>query len=640
MDNDLLATHPEVAAEWHPTRNGDLLPSMVATKSNKKAWWLGSCGHEWDAVISSRTGVKPTGCRFCSGREVLAGFNDLHSQFPLTAKLWHPTLNGDLTPEQITYKSSKKVWWLCERNHQFNDSPLSRSKAVHPCPVCINKRCIAGINDVATLYPHLLDEWDETKNKGLSLATLVAGSPKKVWWKCSLGHSWLAEIRTRTQDKTQCLYCSGQKTLTGFNDIASQLPEIAAEWHPTKNGDLTPEKIHTGAGLSVWWKCNKEHEWQASVFNRKTRKFGCPYCSGRNSIEGETDLATTHPELAAEWHPTKNGDLLSSMISAGSSSIKVWWLGKCKHEWLISAHNRKIGHGCPKCSSNTSKAEIFILDYVQEMLPDMQIKHGDKNLLQGLQLDIYVPEKDIAIEFNGVYWHSEARGKNSNYHYDKWLACKEKGIQLIQIWEDEWTRNPELIKTMLAYKLGVAPENKIFVTKTKVEPISRSESKIFLDQNHIQGYVSGSYYLGLRDKTTNELVSLLVLKNEDGTNGKILNIMRYATSVNFVGGFTKLLNHAENTYNPDSFLTFSDHCISDGGLYRNNGFYADREIPPDYMYVLRGKRKSKFDYHLQRFQNDPDLLWEEGLTESELAKLNGLERIWDAGKTRWVKRLR
>lgn len=640
MENNLLATHPEVAAEWHPTKNGDLLPSKVAPMSNKKAWWLGSCGHEWDAVIGSRTGIKPTGCRFCSGREALAGFNDLDSQFPLIAKLWHPTLNGDLIPEQVTSGSSKKVWWLCENNHTFDDSPMSRAKAAHPCPVCINKRCVTGINDAATLYPYLLDEWDETKNEGLSLNTLVVGSPKKVWWKCSLDHSWLAEVRTRTQDRTGCLYCSGQRTLAGFNDLASQLPEIAAEWHPFKNGDLIPERIHTGAALNAWWRCSKEHEWQASVFDRKTRLFGCPYCSGRNSIKGETDLATTHPEIAAQWHPTRNGALLPSMMSAGSSSIKVWWLGDCKHEWSISAYNRKIGHGCPKCSRNTSKAEIAILEYVQQLLPDIQVKHGDKKILNGLQLDIYIPEKQFAIEFNGVYWHSEGRGKNRTYHYDKWLACRDKGVQLIQIWEDEWTRNPEQIKRMLSYKLGVSTENKVFARKTTVASISNSEAKTFLDENHVQGYSSGSYYLGLRYKATDELIAVLVLEKENGTDDNTLNIIRYATSVSVVGGFTKLVSYVENTYKPTSIVTFSDHCVSDGGLYRNNGFLADKVSPPDYMYVLRGKRQHQSDYSLERFQSDPNLLWEAGLTERQLAVLNGLECIWDAGKTRWVKNLK
>jgi len=102
-----------------------------------------------------------------------------------------------------------------------------------------------------------------------------------------------------------------------------------------------------------------------------------------------------------------------------------------------------------------------------------------------------------------------------------------------------------------------------------------------------------------------------------------------------MGGFTKLLAYAVKTYSPESFITFADHCISNGGLYEKNGFVADKELAPDYMYVAGGERKHKFGYRLKRFESDPELLWEQGLTERELAVLNELPRIWDAGKTRY-----
>lgn len=298
----------------------------------------------------------------------------------------------------------------------------------------------------------------------------------------------------------------------------------------------------------------------------------------------------TFPDhIRSEWHPTKNGILVLSQL-AFSSHVKVWWI-------------------------------------------------YSKKIIKPKELDIYIPSKKIAIEFNGVYWHSEAQGKDKDYHRNKWLSCKDKGVQLIQVWEDEWTRNPEQIKRMLAHKLGVSAERKVFARRTTVVPVIKTEVEKFLSENHIQGFASGSYYLGLREKASNELTAVLVLKKEAGTNGRVLNIVRYATSANVVGGFTKLLSDAEKTYKPESFITFADHGVSDGGLYENNGFIADKELAPDYMYVVGGERKHKFGYRLKRFESNPDLLWEQGLTERELAKLNGLERIWDAGKTRYRKTL-
>ena len=269
------------------------------------------------------------------------------------------------------------------------------------------------------------------------------------------------------------------------------------------------------------------------------------------------------------------------------------------------------------------------------LLPNERVFSSERSILDSLELDIYIPSKNIAIEYNGIYWHSELY-RDSKYHYNKWKACKDKGIQLIQIWEDEWNRNPEQIKRMLAHKLGASNERKVFARKTTIVELTKAEVEPFLNENHVQGYASGSYYLGLQDKETDELVSVLILKNEAKTDGKMLNIIRYATSANVIGGFTKLLSYATKTYQPDSYITFSDNCVSDGGLYENHGFIADKHLPPDYMYVVGNVRRHKFGYRLKRFKDDPALLWEEGLTERELADLNGLKRIWDAGKTRWV----
>lgn len=167
--------------------------------------------------------------------------------------------------------------------------------------------------------------------------------------------------------------------------------------------------------------------------------------------------------------------------------------------------------------------------------------------------------------------------------------------------------------------------------------MTKQEAEIFLNDNHVQGYASGSYYLGLKDKEDQSLVSVLVLKKEAGTEGEALNIIRYATSANVVGGFTKLLSFAEKTYKPKSFIASADHCVSDGGLYENNSFIVDKELRPDYMYFFNKERHHKFNYRLKRFRDDPSLLWDESLTERQLADLNGLDRVWDAGKTRYIR---
>lgn len=168
----------------------------------------------------------------------------------------------------------------------------------------------------------------------------------------------------------------------------------------------------------------------------------------------------------------------------------------------------------------------------------------------------------IAVEFNGLYWHREKVRSNKNYHYNKWLECQKQGIQLIQIWEDDWYQNPELVKQMLAHKLGVSSQPKIYARNTKIVFLENEQAKNFLNNNHIQGEVLGSIRLGLVTDT-HQLVAVMVLKKE----GKTLNLLRFATSQPVVGGFTKLLKHVEKTYKPEEIITFSDNCVSDGGFY-------------------------------------------------------------------------
>lgn len=205
----LSESHPELAAEWNSIKNGDLKPSDVTTYSHKKVWWLGLCGHEWQAYISNRS--QGHGCPVCDGKVVLSGFNGLASDNPTLAAEWHPTKNGELTPEQVTAATSKKVWWLGSCGHEWQASPNQRNSKSrkHNCPYCSNQKILIGFNDMATTNPELAKEWHPTKNGELLPKMIGAGSHKKVWWQCFLGHEWQAIIQSRSLGHN-CPVCSGR----------------------------------------------------------------------------------------------------------------------------------------------------------------------------------------------------------------------------------------------------------------------------------------------------------------------------------------------------------------------------------------------------------------------------------------------
>ena len=546
---------------------------------------------------------------------------------------WWST-NNVLNPMEIISGSRKKALWVCELGHEWEASVIHIVERNQRCPYCSGHRVLSGFNDLGTLRSDISSEWHPTKNLDLTPEMVTLGSNKKVWWLGKdCGHEWISMITNRVRLGHGCAVCRGYQTQVGVNDLTTTHPKIALEWHPIKNTEAI-SNITAGSKKKVWWlgkDCG--HEWEATVHHRANDR-DCPYCSGKKILSGFNDLVTTHPKLAEQWSLVN--DKKPTEVSLGSEYFATWNCAK-GHEWKAVVYSRTGGRGCPICANEQtcSVDEQMIANYIETL--GLTVKRNQRNIIRN-ELDIYVPEKKIAIEYNGLYWHSESAGKSSNYHHDKWRACQDKGIQLIQIWEDEWNRDPELVKSMLAHKLGVSQQRKVSGHKTEVIELTNEQCTVFLNANHIQGAVGGGVRLGLVEKSApDKVLAVMVLKSEPGSDDKVLNLLRFATSVTVVGGFTKLLKYAERNFKPDSIITFSDNCVSDGGLYRNNGFVAVKELEPDYKYVVKNERIHKFRYRLKRFKEDPALQYEEGLSERELALLNRIPRIWDAGKTKWSK---
>lgn len=293
----LSITHPELALEWHPTKNRRSLPTDdtasslfpetraeladpnlqllspadVVAGSKRKVWWKCPHGpdHEWEATIAARTCSDKSGCPYCSGYK-FSVTNSLASRFPEIAAEWHPTKNGDLTPEQVTAGSHRKFWWKCPMapDHEWQATLNNRTGKKSGCPCCSCDK-VSITNSLAVLFPEIAAQWHPTENGHLAPDDVVAGSHKKVWWRCPKGedHEWEATIGRRTsREKKGCPFCSGHKVSVS-NSLALRFPAIAAEWHPTRNGDLTPAKVTAGSNKKFWWKCpnDDDHAWHATI---------------------------------------------------------------------------------------------------------------------------------------------------------------------------------------------------------------------------------------------------------------------------------------------------------------------------------------------------------------------------------------
>lgn len=277
-DNDLAAELPELAAQWHPTKNAPLTPDKITRGSHRSVWWRCTDGHEWKATVKAR--AAGGGCPICAGRKLQTGVNDLATVCPDLAAQWHPSRNGVLRPDMILATATRRVWWRCEKGHEWQARVRDRGKGTG-CPVCCGQMVIAGINDLKSSYPILAAQWHPTKNGTQRPQDTSVSSNRRVWWRCELGHEWQASVCSRTLEQTGCPYCANRKVLAGFNDLAALEPIVAQQWHPTLNGSLTPEQVTAGSRRKVWWICPDGHVWKTAVFARTgPNKTGCPVCAG------------------------------------------------------------------------------------------------------------------------------------------------------------------------------------------------------------------------------------------------------------------------------------------------------------------------------------------------------------------------
>ena len=340
---DWLADSPLVQI-WHPTKNLPRVPEDVTVRSNKMFWWRCKRGHEWQRTPGDLYKMAPERCcPFCNDRAVCSD-NSLLGRDPELAQEWDTELNFPLTPDQVFYRSGKKYWW---RRGEFVWQASVKDRQKKGEGILRSQYCDYHKHlRLSVTHPELMPQWDCQKNAPLTPDQVTARSARKVWWRCGAGHEWKTTIAKRAIRGDNCPYCSGHRPSTEYC-LQAYYPTIAAQWHPEKNGTLTPLDVTPGSGKNVWWRCEKGHEWKASVSNRSRRGHNCPYCADRSKRLGS--IAEQRPDLLKEWNHEKN--VKPPQEVAARSNKKVWWkCSACGHEWQASPDNRYGGSGCPACA--------------------------------------------------------------------------------------------------------------------------------------------------------------------------------------------------------------------------------------------------------------------------------------------------
>lgn len=279
----------------------------------------------------------------------------------------------------------------------------------------------------------------------------------------------------------------------------------------------------------------------------------------------------------------------------------------------------------------TSYSEKEIVDFVKSIY-DGEIIENSKKIIPPKELDIYISNKNLAIEFNGVHWHDENH-VDKNYHLAKTNMCNKKGIDLIHVFEDDWLYKKEIVKSVIASRLGVYKE-KIFARKCQIKEIEKNQAKIFFDENHLQGFTYGDLYLGL---TFNDELIQCVCINKKGWHDGNVELTRMVTKLNtqVVGGFSKLMKHISDYVEYKSITSYVYKAWFNGKGYIESGFKIVKENSPSYSYVVNGRRVHKSHFRKNKikkmFERGELKFYDSNKTEHENMIENKIYRIYDCG---------
>ena len=360
---------------------------------------------------------------------------------------------------------------------------------------------------------------------------------------------------------------------------------------------------------------------------------GCPLCARENIKNKNKQTKEEFIKKAQTIHGSKYD---YSKVEYVNNSTKVCIICPKHGEfWQTPAMHYSEHQGCPECGTLSSFGENEIYNYIHDVLLKTDIVKRDKTILSPQELDMYIPSHNLAIEYNGLRWHSEKFGKDKNYHINKTIECSKKGIKLIHIFEDEYNDKKEIVLNKIKHLLKCNHSPKINGRKCNISEITYDESKEFLNKNHIQGSQKATVYLGA--KYNNELVGVMTfVKNKD--NEWELN--RFASNIKYicqgVGGI--LFSFFIKNYNPTTIKSFADRrwTINESdNLYTKLGFILKETLKPDYKYVINGYRRiHKFNFRKQILHKKYG--FDLSMTEAEMAKKLKAYKIWDCGLFKYV----
>lgn len=532
---------------------------------------------------------------------------------------------------QVDYvNSTKKVKIICPDHGEFLQYPFNHIKGVG-CPSCGgNKRLTTEEykKQLRLKYKDsdiILDKVKYVNNH--TMVTLICPE-----------HGEFERLPSSLSQNMECPECQKQRLHDKFVKPQHEVLRDFRFIHGYKYDYTHMNYVNSETKIKII--CPDHGEFEQTPGDHSQGQ-GCPVCStiamwdtrGRMTTETWIDKANvTHGGIY---------DYSESEYAGAHEKVRII----CKKHGVFyqdaSAHIN--GQGCPECGHEITHSanEIELFEYIKSLLPNDIIRIGDRKIIAPMEVDVYIPSKNIAFEFDGLYWHSEAKIKDHKYHLKKTVLCNAKNVQLIHIFEDEWKDNPEIVKSRIKSLLGIS-DMKISASKCKVKQITVSDARDFLDNNHLQGNCQSKYRYGLFYK--DELCAVMTFghlrKNLNGHGGENdYELLRFCNKLNcnVVGGASKLLAHFIKDYQPSTLLSYADKRWGAGNLYNKLGFKWSHDSPPSYFYVVKNKRENRFKYRKSELIKEG---FDKDMSEHDIMLSRGIYRIYDCGCKVYKRQLR
>ena len=509
----------------------------------------------------------------------------------------------------------------CGYTRRVNPSSLLRGDS--SCPKCSNH--LLSFEEIQTIL----------NNKNISLLSKkeeYKTMNSRLLFKCKIcGYEWKTKLSNIIYNDTGCVNCK--------NKNKRKTPEqFKLEFDKVNNENFHNEYELLSDYVNASTKIKIRHKPCGTISEKLPFDFlsgkGCSYCNGGVCLE--TDNIKNKIEAL-----TNNEYSLIGEYKNNKSYIYVKH-NKCGHTFYVKPTNFFSNNSrCPYC--HQSKMQQDILDFIKSL--NFQVIENDRKEISPLEIDIYIPEKRIGIEINGLYWHSE-NFVDSDYHKEKMEAANKKNIRLIQIFEDEYYEHKDIVLNKIKHILGKDTSEKVYGRKCIVKEISSKEKNDFLNKYHIQGADNSSIYLGLFYKE--KLVSVMTFSTsrmgigKRKKSNKIFELVRYVTNSNYIviGGFGKLLKYFEQKYHPEEIYSYADlrWCDIQNNIYIKNNFLLDHINKPNYWYCSGKKRFHRTAFMKCNLKEKFPELYDEKLTEKQIMEKTAFFRVYDCGTAVFVKK--